>query len=145
MVPTNVSRGRKEPHDNSNAGCKLCRVMTMDALFAITLIGSLFVLPLVLRIWSDRRQARAGRIGAEIRAAVNRRLGGESLLSVQVRPAGLLHSGRVVLNAPSGCLDLAETVWPVVAPRVPDHYDLVVKPRRARGAASKARELSRAA
>ncbi len=117
----------------------------MEALFAIMLIGSLFVLPLVLRMWSDRRQARAERIGAEIRAAVNRRLGGESLLSVQVRPAGLLHSGRVVLDAPSGCPDLAETAWPVVAPRVPDDYDLVVKPGRPRGAASKARDLCRAA
>ncbi len=76
--------------------------------------------------------------------AVNRCLGGESLLSVQVRPAGLLHSGRVVLNAPSRC-HFAEAVWPVVAPRVPDDYDLVVKPRRARGAASNARELSHAA
>jgi hypothetical protein len=117
---------------------------TMDALLAIMLIGTMFLLPLGLRAWVDRRRARAERIGAEIRAAVNRRLRGESLLSVQVTPAGLLRPGRVVLDAPSGYQDLAEAAWPAVAPRVPEDYELVVKTGRPRDA-TPAPELRRAA
>jgi hypothetical protein len=108
--------------------------MAMEALLAITLIGTLFVLPLGLRAWSDRKQAHAERIGAEIRAAVHRRLRGESLLAIHVEPAGLWHPGRVVLDAPSGYEDLAEAAWPAVVPRVPEGYELVMKPgRRAAG------------
>lgn len=116
----------------------------MEALLAIILIGTMLLLPLGLGAWSDRRRARAERLGAEIRAAVNRRLRGESLLAIQVEPAGLWRPGRVVLDAPSGYADLAETAWPAVAPRVPEDYELVVKPGR-RGAAPTPRELRRAA
>ena len=117
----------------------------MEALLAIALIGTIFILPVGLRVWSDRRRARAERIGAEIRHAVNRRLHGESLLSVHVMAPGLLHPGRVVLDAPTGCQDLAVLAWPVVAPRVPDDYELVVKPGRPRDAAPAPRALRRAA
>ena len=119
----------------------------METLIAVTLIGTLFVLPLGLAAWVDRKRARAQRIGAEIRAAVNRRLHGESLLAVQVEPAGLWHRGRVVLDAPRGYEDLTEAAWPVVVGRVPDDYELVLKPGRSRGAASarEAREFRRAA
>lgn len=116
----------------------------MDALFAITLIALLFVVPLALRARADRRRERAEHLTADIRAAVNRRLRGESLLSVTVRPAGLLSPGRVVLDAPSGYQDLAEAAWPVVAARVPADYELVVKARRP-VAPDEAFELPRAA
>ncbi len=115
----------------------------MEAIVAITLIGTLFILPLGLRTWNDRRRARADGIGAEIRAAVNRRLHGESLLAVQVTPTGLWHPGRVVLDAPSGYEALTETAWPVVVGRVPEDYELVLKPGRPRRADT--RELPSAA
>ncbi len=102
----------------------------MDALFAITLIAVMFLLPLALRARADRRQELAERVTADIRAAVNRRLRGESLLSVTVRPAGFLSPGRVVLDVPNGYQDLAEAAWPVVAARLPADYELVVKARR---------------
>jgi hypothetical protein len=118
--------------------------MAMEALLAITLIGTLFLLPLGLGAWNDRRRAQAERIGAEIRAAVHRRLRGESMLAIQVEPAGLWHPGRVVLDAPSGYEDLAETAWPAVVPRMPADYELVMKPGR-RGAGPERPGLRRAA
>ena len=119
----------------------------MEAVLAIVLIGALFVLPLGLRAWSDRKRARADQIGAEIRFAVNRQLHGESLLSVQVTPAGLLNAGRVVLDAPKGCERLIVRALSAVVSRVPEDYELVIKPGRARGTmpASDSRELHRAA
>ena len=115
----------------------------MEAFLATALIVALFILPLGVRARIDRRRARAEQIGAEIRAAVNRRLHGESLLSIQVTPTGLWHPGRVVLDAPSGYEELTETAWPVVVGRVPEDYEIVLKPGRPRS--TDARELPRAA
>ena len=55
------------------------------------------------------------------------RLGGDSMVSVQVEPAGLWSPGRVLLVAPGGYQDLIEKVWSVVALRVPAGYELVVR------------------
>ncbi len=99
----------------------------MEAMFAVMLTSALIFGPLGWRLWADRKRARADSIAADIRWAVNHRLKGESLLSVQVTPEGLRRPGRVVLSAPSGYEWLVERAWPVVVERVPAGYDLVVK------------------
>ncbi len=119
----------------------------MEAMFAVMLTSALIFGPLGWRVWADRKRARADSIVAGIRWAVNHRLNGESLLSVQVTPDALWRPGRVVLSAPSGYEWLVERVWPVVMERVPAGYDLVVKlehPEATRPS-REARKLPRAA
>jgi hypothetical protein len=100
--------------------------MAMEGILPLALISALILVPLGLSAARDRRLARADRIGAEVRAAVNRRLRGESLLSVRVTPVGLRRPGRVVLSAPGGYEDLVEAAWPSVVKRVPRDYELVL-------------------
>ncbi len=119
--------------------------MAMNGILAIMLISAFVVLPLGVRAWIDRKESRADRIGAEIRAAVNRPLRGESLLSVRVTPEGLWRPGRVVLDAPRGYEELTQAVWPTVAARVPEDYEVVVKPGRTPLSTREAPPLSRAA
>ncbi|HKB24139.1 MAG TPA: hypothetical protein VKG64_03715 [Methylomirabilota bacterium] len=102
----------------------------MTEILAMVLISALIFLPLGLRTWIDRKESRAERIGAEIRAAVNRKLHGESLLSVRVTREGLWHPGRVVLDAPRGYEEITQAVWPTVVKRLPEDYELVVKTAR---------------
>ncbi len=99
----------------------------MGAIAAAVLLSIVVFGPLGWRLWTDWKRARADMITADIRSAVNRRLKGESLLSVQVVPRSLWHPGRVVLSAPGGEAWLVEAVWPVVAERVPAEYDVVVR------------------
>ncbi len=99
----------------------------MMEMLAIALIGAVIFLPLGVRAWIDRKESQAERLGAEIRAAVNRKLHGESLLSVRVTREGLWHPGRVVLDAPRGYEELTQAVWPTVVRRLPADYELVVK------------------
>ncbi len=98
------------------------KVVAVAVLLGIVILG-----PLGWRLWTDWKRARADMLAADLRWAVNRRLNGESLLSVQVVPRSLWHPGRVVLSAPGGDAWLVEAVWPVVAERVPTNYDVVVR------------------
>jgi hypothetical protein len=117
----------------------------MEAVLALLFIAVLTGGPLAVMIARDRRYRAAEIVGADIRAAVRRRLGGESLLSVQVTPATLRRLGRVVLSTPSGYEYLTEAVWSTVATRTPPGYELVIT-RPHSGAADRAdRALSRAA
>jgi len=103
-------------------------VMTMlTAILPLTLLVVLVALPLAWRIRADRRRDLADLLTADIRSAINRRLRGESLLSVEVTPQTLWQPGRVVLWAPAGSEALAETVWRDVVDRLPVGYDLVVR------------------
>ena len=102
-------------------------IMLLPTILLLTLVVS----PLVWRIRADRRRDRADILRAEIYSAVNRRLHGESLLTVEVVPKTLWNTGRVVLWTPAGHEDLAETVWRDVAGRMPVDYELVVKPGHA--------------
>jgi hypothetical protein len=104
------------------------------------LLVAFMVLPLVWRVRADRRRNAADILRADVLSAVNRRLGGESMLSVDVIPETLGRPGRIVLWAPAGYEDLAETVWRDVVSRAPAGYDLVIRASRPRQAA-----LSRAA
>ena len=80
-------------------------------------------------LWSGRRDRlrhRANRVRADINAAANRVLGGESVLSVRVEPRVPWRTGRVHLSAPGGYEFLIASVSGAVIARLPDHYELVV-------------------
>ncbi|PYN15041.1 MAG: hypothetical protein DME05_13210 [Candidatus Rokuibacteriota bacterium] len=95
-------------------------VMTvLTAILPLILLVALVALPLAWRIRADRRRDRADLLSADIRSAINRRLRGESLLSVEVTPETLWRPGRVVL------------LWRDVVDRLPVGYDLVVRPGHA--------------
>src|SRR5438876_997365 len=98
----------------------------MDAVLALLFIAALIAGPLGVLAVRDRRRESAEAVLADIRAAVRRRLRGESLLSVQVVPATLTRPGRVVLSTPTGYEYLTKAVWTTVAGRVPAGYELVV-------------------
>ena len=101
--------------------------------FAIALlIGTVFLGPLAWRIWLDVRQARADQIAADVRAGVNRRLRGESLLSVLVTPKLFWRPGRIVVSVPSGYEFLVESAWPALTRYTPPGYELVVRAGTAR-------------
>ena len=85
--------------------------------------------PLAWRAVHDRRQARALAVGADVRYVVNRALGGESLVSVQVEPPTVWRSGRVVLSVPEDWRWLLDRAWARVLPRLPAGYELVVQQR----------------
>src|SRR2546428_2379479 len=90
----------------------MMEVMTvLTAILPVVLLVALVALPLAWRIRADRRRDRADLLTADIRGAINRRLRGESLLTVEVTPETLWQPGRVVLWAPAGHEALVETVW----------------------------------
>src|SRR3989454_7419219 len=99
---------------------------SMDAVLALLFIAALIAGPLGVLAVRNRRRESAEAVLADIRAAVRRRLRGESLLSVQVVPATLTRPGRVVLSTPTGYEYLTKAVWTTVARRVPAGYELVV-------------------
>ena len=99
----------------------------MMAIVVALLAGLVFLGPLGWRVWLDVRLARADSIGADIRAAVNRRLRGESLLSVLVTPRLLWGRGQVIVSVPSGYEWLVEAAWPALTEHTPAGYDLVVR------------------
>src|SRR5213593_3815452 len=99
---------------------------SMDAIVAVLFIAALIAVPLGVLAVRDRRRESAEAVLADIRAAVRRRLRGESLLSVGVTPATLTRPGRVVLSTPTGYEYLTKAVWSTVARRVPPGYELVV-------------------
>jgi hypothetical protein len=102
----------------------------MGAMLAAVLVFAMFVGPLAVRIVFDRRAERAAVVAADVRGAVRRRLGGESMVSIHVEPRGWWSAGRVLLFAPSGYGDLIEKAWPAVVTRVPAGYELVVRAAR---------------
>jgi hypothetical protein len=72
----------------------------------------------------------------------DRRLGGESFVSVQVTPRSCGRCGQVVVAVPGGWEWMLEDVWPVLLARVPRGYELVVRrgeeaPASARSAPSR--------
>ena len=98
----------------------------MEATLAALFMLALFVGPLLARIYVDRQVERADKLAADLRAAVRRRLGGDSMVSVEVTASSPWHAGRVRLSAPGTYLGLIEKVWPTVTNRMPAGYELVV-------------------
>ena len=81
---------------------------------------------LLWRERQDRLRRRANHVRADISAAANRVLGGESVLSVHVEPRVAWRTGRVHLSAPGGYEFLIASVSGAVIARLPTHYELVV-------------------
>ncbi len=93
-----------------------------------SLIGLVLVVgPLLWRVQRDRRESRALAIRAYVQSLVDRKLGGESFVSVQVTPRGPWSAGQVVVAVPGGWENLLEEVWPVLLARAPRGYELVVR------------------
>lgn len=82
---------------------------------------------LAWRVVSDRVQDRALAVRADIQAAVDRSLDGESFLAVSVEPESTFHAGRVVLSTPTGYEWLVREAWTPVVERVPEGYELVIR------------------
>ncbi len=100
--------------------------------------GSMFALvcllvfgPIAWRVVHDRREQRALAVTAIIRHVVNEALEGESLVSVQVEPATVWRSGRVVLSVPTDWRWLLDRTWVKVLAHLPSGYELVVQLRPA--------------
>jgi hypothetical protein len=116
----------------------------MFEIVVATVIGLLLVVgPLAWRVQLDRRESRALSTRAYVQSLVDRTLGGESFVSVQVTPRGFWTTGQVVVSVPGGWEWMLESVWPVLMARVPRGYELVV--RRGDEASAPARPLRRVA
>ena len=97
------------------------------AIVAAALIGGLVVGPLAWRIWEDRRTERALCVRAWAHASIVRALGGESLVSINVRPPAPWHPGRIELSAPRDWQFLLESAAAALVRRVPADYELVLR------------------
>ena len=116
----------------------------MIEILVATGIGlALVVGPLVWRVLRDRREETALSTRAYVQSLVDRKLGGESFVSVQVTPRGVWSLGQVIVSVPGGWEWMLEEVWPVLMARVPRGYELVV--RRSEEAPAPARPLRRVA
>ncbi|MGH7415206.1 MAG: hypothetical protein ACREKJ_13495 [Candidatus Rokuibacteriota bacterium] len=113
--------------------------IAMASMIALALV----VGPLLWRVQRDRRESRALSVRAYVQSLVDRKLGGESFVMVQVTPGGLWKPGQVVVAVPGGWEWLVEEVWPVLMARVPRGYELVV--RRGEPVPTPARRLERVA
>src|SRR5262249_43777367 len=76
--------------------------MNMTAWIAMGLVALLFVGPLVWRTWRDHLEDRALSLQADLQAAVNHALGGESLVSVRVKAGAQDGPGTVEIYVPAG-------------------------------------------
>jgi len=99
----------------------------IESMGSLILVSLLVAGPLAVRAWSDRREARALSLRADLHAAMARALGGESLVALWVRSPALWREGQVVLSAPAGSESLTRAAWKAIAGRVPEGYDLVVR------------------
>jgi len=98
----------------------------------VALMALLFLGPLFWRAWRDRLEDRALELQADIQAAVNHHLGGESLVAVRVAAGAQRGTGTVEIFVPADWEFILEAVWPVVLSRVPAGYALVFRPSPAR-------------
>jgi hypothetical protein len=102
--------------------------MIMTTWIVVALISLLFLGPLFWRARRDKLEDRALGLQADIQAAVNHQLGGESLVAVRVTPGAQRGTGTVEIFVPAGWESILEEVWPVVLSRVPAGYALVFRP-----------------
>ena len=104
----------------------------MATLMVVALMSLLFLGPLVWRTRRDKLEDRALELQADIQAAVNHHLGGESMVAVRVAAGAKRGTGTVEIFVPAGWESILEEVWPVVLTRVPAGYALVFRPSPAR-------------
>ena len=100
----------------------------MATWIVVALISLMFLGPLVWRARRDTLEDRALALQADIQAAVNHRLGGESLVAVRVAAGAQRGRGTVEIFVPADWESILEEVWPVVLSRVPAGYALVFRP-----------------
>lgn len=100
----------------------------MTTWIVVALLSVLFLGPLLWRARRDKLEDRALALQADIQAAVNHHLGGESLVAVRVAAAAQRGMGTVEIFVPAGWESVLEEVWPVVLKRVPAGYALVFRP-----------------
>ena len=100
----------------------------MATMIVMALVILLFVGPLIWRVRRDRLEDRALALQADLQAAVNHHLGGESFVAVRVAAGAQRGTGTVEIFVPAGCESLLEEVWPVVLKGVPAGYALVFRP-----------------
>ncbi|HUF93432.1 MAG TPA: hypothetical protein VMR23_13715 [Candidatus Limnocylindria bacterium] len=99
----------------------------MELILAPVVLIGLVAAALGWRVLGDRTQDRALAVRADIQAAVDRSLNGESFLAVTVEPESAFHAGRVVLSTPAGYEWLVREAWAPVVQRVPSGYEVVIK------------------
>ncbi len=75
---------------------------------------------------SDRRRQEANSVRADVHAAANQVLGGDSMLAFQVDPAVRWRAGRVRLSMPDGYESLVGRVSSAVIQTMPRSYELIV-------------------
>ena len=102
-----------------------------EVLIAPIAVAVLAFGPVVWRVWRDRREQAALIVRADVHRATLDALGGESYLSVAVEAPGAWRPGRVVLSAPAGWDCLIDEAASAALARLPDNYELVVKPSSA--------------
>ena len=100
----------------------------MTTWIVMALVSLLFLGPLLWRAWRDRLEERALALQADMQAAVNHHLGGESLVAVRVVAGAQRGMGTVEILVPSGWESVLDEVWPVALRRVPAGYALVFRP-----------------
>jgi hypothetical protein len=98
----------------------------LELISGLAIVGGAVLGPVAWRAWRDWLEERALELRGRIQTVVDQRLGGESLLSVVVRPRTPWRAGRVVLLAPSDWQWLIDEVWTLVRDRLPAGYELVV-------------------
>ena len=98
----------------------------MGGILVLLILGVLVIGPLVFLRWRDRLDEQALAIRAEVAYIVNRALGGESLVAVNVIPARPWRTGRVQLSVPTDYGWLLDKVSASVLSRVPPDFELVV-------------------
>jgi hypothetical protein len=126
------------PHLNARKEIAMIEIAMASLIGLVLVVG-----PLLWRVLRDRRESRALSIRAYIQSLVDRKLGGQSFVSVQVTPRGLWRAGQVVVAVPGGWEWLVEEAWPVLMARTPRGYELVV--RRGEVAPARERPLKRVA
>ena len=100
----------------------------MATWIVMALVSLLFIGPLLWRARRDKLEDRALALQADIQAAVNHHLGGESLVAVRVAAGARRGTGTVEIFVPGAWESILEEVWPVVLKRVPAGYALVFRP-----------------
>ena len=113
------------------ASSQWAEAKTMTTWIVLALISVLFLGPLLWRARRDGLEDRALALQADIQAAVNHHLGGESLVAVRVVAGVRRGMGTVEVFVPAGWDSVLEDVWPVVLTHVPTGYALVFRPSKA--------------
>lgn len=98
----------------------------MSDILALIVGTAPVTLALVWRNAAARRREHADTVAAMARAAVDRALGGQSLVAVTVDPVTPWAPGRLHLSAPDGYRELVDEAYLDVAQRLPLAYDLVI-------------------